>query len=66
MLLVMSTQGVFQPLPVPTEGEPISSSNNHNLWDATWKHLGVFLPKLKDELFPPQPSEAEKSNIGGK
>ncbi|KAJ3194456.1 GDP/GTP exchange factor for ARF [Irineochytrium annulatum] len=46
MLLVMSTQGVFQPDAKP----PLRSQ--HNLWEVTWVNMNIALPGLKDELFP--------------
>ncbi|TPX61513.1 hypothetical protein PhCBS80983_g01054 [Powellomyces hirtus] len=49
MLLVMSTQGIFQP--------PSEEQNSHyiepNLWGPTWEYVDSFLPELKSELFPP-------------
>ena len=47
MLLVLSTQHVFQPLAI--EGQEV------NLWETTWTKLGPVLPKLKLELFPNSP-----------
>ncbi|KAJ3033358.1 GDP/GTP exchange factor for ARF [Rhizophlyctis rosea] len=50
MLLVMTTQGVFQP------GD--QTSGGVNLWNVTWQQIDPFLPTLKEELFPPVPPEA--------
>ena len=47
MLLVMSTQGMFQP---KQDGEGAGPSGS--LWDITWTFLSPFLPNLKEELFP--------------
>ncbi|KAI9005729.1 hypothetical protein DFJ74DRAFT_691912 [Hyaloraphidium curvatum] len=52
MLLVMSTQGMFQPRSENVDNDPAG-----NLWDVTWTFLSPFLPNLKDELFPPGPPE---------
>ncbi|KAJ3030174.1 G-box binding factor, partial [Rhizophlyctis rosea] len=51
MLLVMTTQGVFQ----ATETAPGSV----NLWNVTWNKIAEFLPGLKEELFPVGASQAE-------
>lgn len=42
MLLVMSSTGVLTP--------------TSNLWEPTWRTINVFLPNLKEELFPDPPS----------
>ena len=48
MLLVVSTQGMFQP-----SAEAAASGAQHNeLWDATWEVLGPVMPELREELFP--------------
>lgn len=47
MLLVMSTQGVFQDI---------------ILWDLTWKNLETHLPDMKNELFP-ESEEAELKQL---
>ncbi len=52
MLLVMSTQGMFQP-----RQEDQGQDQAGNLWDVTWTFLEPFLPNLKEELFPPVPAE---------
>ncbi|KAI8799312.1 hypothetical protein BJ742DRAFT_884663 [Cladochytrium replicatum] len=54
MLLVMSTQGVFQPSESDQQPPPSTSSKpaTQNLWDVTWKNVNVFLPTLKEDLFP--------------
>lgn len=49
MLLVMSTQGMFQPNDGPGPAG--------HLWEVTWTFLSPFLPNLKEELFPPVPEE---------
>ena len=51
MLLVMTTQGVFQ----PTE----TMTGSVNLWNVTWSKIDEFLPGLKDDLFPAGAAEAE-------
>ncbi|KAJ3153537.1 GDP/GTP exchange factor for ARF [Geranomyces variabilis] len=49
MLLVMSTQGIFQP--------PSQEHGRHyvepNLWGPTWDYIDSFHPELRAELFPP-------------
>ncbi|KAJ3154852.1 GDP/GTP exchange factor for ARF [Geranomyces michiganensis] len=50
MLLVMSTQGIFQP-PSQERGE---HNTEPNLWGPTWEYIDSFLPELRAELFPPQ------------
>ncbi|TPX41417.1 hypothetical protein SeMB42_g05585 [Synchytrium endobioticum] len=59
MLLVMSTQGVFQSttqegvVADPSNGlQPTTGSTGPILWDATWQIVGKFEPNLKNELFP--------------
>jgi hypothetical protein len=47
MLLVLSTQHIFQPESI--EGQEV------NLWDSTWTKLNPILPKLQLELFPKSP-----------
>ncbi|KAJ3135959.1 GDP/GTP exchange factor for ARF [Physocladia obscura] len=51
MLLVMSTQKVFQPLN-NAEVESPDSPNTQNLWIITWEHIDRAYPGLKEELFP--------------
>lgn len=51
MLLVMSTQGAFQPSDDTTDSS--------NLWSLTCNYVDSFLPDLKGELFPPLPENAE-------
>ncbi|KNC98965.1 uncharacterized protein SPPG_05921 [Spizellomyces punctatus DAOM BR117] len=58
MLLVMSTQGVFQPSAEVT----LAAGESQNLWELTWKYVDSFLPDLKDELFPP-PSESMVNEV---
>ncbi|KAF0385373.1 Sec7-domain-containing protein [Gigaspora margarita] len=62
MLLVMSTSGVFNP-PGTINAATQSSGGKVpvELWDITWTKIDKFLPKLKDELFPEVPSDAESS-----
>ncbi|CAG8656602.1 17032_t:CDS:10 [Dentiscutata erythropus] len=62
MLLVMSTSGVFNP-PGTTKVETknVGGKAPVELWDITWTKIDKFLPKLKDELFPEVPTNAESS-----
>ncbi|KAJ3016867.1 GDP/GTP exchange factor for ARF [Thoreauomyces humboldtii] len=48
MLLVMSTQGIFQP---PSEQQTMTYIKP-NLWGPTWEYVDTFLPTLRSELFP--------------
>ncbi|KAJ3050852.1 hypothetical protein HK102_012190, partial [Quaeritorhiza haematococci] len=66
MLLVMSTQGVFQPANEdPTTKPHDKEITSHNLWDLTWLHLEPVLPGLKDDLFPPPPPPSPPVQEGG-
>ncbi|KAI9341953.1 hypothetical protein BDR26DRAFT_859844 [Obelidium mucronatum] len=52
MLLVMSTQRIFQPNPpAPQEAEGPQVSQHHNLWEITWQHIDKVYPGLRQELF---------------
>ncbi|KAI8838851.1 hypothetical protein BJ741DRAFT_562615 [Chytriomyces cf. hyalinus JEL632] len=51
MLLVMSTQKVFEPMDQAPETPP-TDPNSHNLWILTWQHIDRIYPGLKEELFP--------------
>ncbi|KAJ3076852.1 GDP/GTP exchange factor for ARF [Podochytrium sp. JEL0797] len=54
MLLVMSTQKVFQPsasVETGVNGEP-AQEVEPNLWGITWQHIDKVYPGLKGELFP--------------
>ncbi|KAI8618119.1 hypothetical protein BC830DRAFT_1110414 [Chytriomyces sp. MP71] len=63
MLLVMSTQRVFEAAEEAPTGSPVGPGS-HNLWVITWQHIGSAYPGLQDELFPgvgtPNGKPAEK------
>ncbi|CAG8666174.1 10931_t:CDS:10, partial [Ambispora leptoticha] len=70
MLLVMSTSGILNPPISPNEttttlDEPNKASNRTpiELWNITWTKIDKFLPKLKDELFPPTSSSNQSSSL---
>ncbi|RUS35496.1 hypothetical protein BC938DRAFT_482565 [Jimgerdemannia flammicorona] len=59
MILVMYTSGAF------TKSSPYQASDPeyNGLWDVTWQRIGLFLPNLKAELFPPPPPPAEGAEL---
>ncbi|KAJ3392024.1 GDP/GTP exchange factor for ARF [Entophlyctis sp. JEL0112] len=56
ILLVMSTQKVFQPKVDKDQDGPVVSQN---LWEITWEQVNKFYPGLQDELFPSLPQTKE-------
>ena len=51
MLLVMSTQGIFDNLMTPSSQSEVESPKQQ-LWGMTWKKIETFLPNFIQELFP--------------
>ena len=51
MLLVMSTQGIFDNLMTPSSQSEVESPKQL-LWGMTWRKIETFLPNFIQELFP--------------
>ena len=51
MLLVMSTQGIFDNLMNPKSQSDVDSPKQQ-LWGITWRRIDTFLPNFIQELFP--------------
>ena len=51
MLLVMSTQGIFDTFRNPSS-QSEADSPKQQLWEMTWRRIETFLPNFIQELFP--------------
>ena len=71
MLLVMSTQGVFDntatptlyPLPDASQRPTQQDTANKTLWLSTWNRIDRFLPNFLSELFPNERFPPSSSQI---
>jgi len=60
MLLVMYTSGVFnEPDQLDGNGEPV----HNEIWEVTWERVGMFMPQLRNELFPTTPTSQSLRHI---